>query len=384
MFKHIYLYQLKAQVRNRQSVFWLLMFPIILVSLFQLILSDIMSGENFKEIPIAVVASDELEKDIIFTQVLEDVSMFDGEYKKDVLFSATYTDLDEAKELLNENKISGYIYHDGTLHMVVIDNGYEQTIMKAFLDLFIQRQASFAAILPNIDMEKIDELIALSSEEKNFLKELGLNNGDPNLTVIFFYTALAMSCLYGAMAGSDNVIKIQADLSPMATKMNVVPLPKMKAFLAYTAATATSQIFNILVLLAYCMFVLGVDFGNDYYHIIFTCIVGSITGITLGTFISAVFKLSEGIKTGIITGFTMICSYLAGMMDVSMKYTMQEKYPVLDKLNPVSLITDAFYALYYYDTFGRYWFNIYILIIMSLVLFAGTIMVLRRHKYEAI
>ncbi|NLZ80953.1 MAG: ABC transporter permease, partial [Clostridiales bacterium] len=368
MFKHIYSYQLKAQIRNKESVFWLLMFPIILVTLFQFVLSDIMSGENFETIAIAVVISNELEQDIIFTEVLEDVSVFDDEYKKDALFSATYTDLEEAKQLLNKNQISGYIYHDGSLHMVVIDNGYDQTIIKAFLDLFIQRQASFSTILPTIDVEKIDELIALSSEEKNFLKEIRLNNEEPNLTVVFFYTALAMSCIYGAMAGSDNVMKIQADLSPMAAKMNVVPMPKMKAFLAYTAASATIQIFNILVLLAYCMFVLGVDFGNDYYHIIFICVVGSITGITMGTFISAIFKLSEGVKTGIIIGFTMLCSYLAGMMDISMKYFMQENHPILDKLNPVSVITDSFYALYYYDTFDRYWFNINILVIMSLIL----------------
>lgn len=384
MFKHIYFYQLKVQMRTKETVFWLLFFPIILVTLFHFVLSEIMSGENFKLIPIAVVQSDKLNEDKIFTQVLENVSSFDNEPEEDGLFSTTYTSLEEAKEMLNKKEISGYIYHDGSLHMVVIENGYEQTIMKAFLDLYIQRQASIETILLNVNLENIDELINIFSEEKSYLKELHLNNGETNLTVIYFYTALAMSCIYGAMAGSDNVIKIQADLSPMAAKMNVVPLPKLKAFLAYTSATATIQIFNVLALLAYCMFLLGIDFGNDYYHIIFTCVIGSITGITFGTFISSIFKLSEGVKTGIIIGFTMLSSYLAGMMDVSMKYYMQENYPIIDKLNPVSLITDAFYALYYYNTLERYWLNIEILIMMSVFLLSGSILVLRRHKYEAI
>ncbi len=384
MFKHIYFYQLKAQIRNKENVFWLLMFPIILTTLFQFVLSDIMSAENFVTIPIAVVKSVELEQDVIFTGVLEDVSVSDDEYKKDALFSVKYVDLQEAKRMLNEKEISGYIYHNGSLHVVVLDNGYEETIIKAFLDLFIQRQTSLGTIIPMIEKERIAEIVTLSSEERSYLKEINLNSKEPNLTVVFFYTALAMSCLYGAIAGSDNVIKIQADLSPMAAKMNVVPLPKMKAFLAYTAASTTIQVFNVLILLAYCFFILGVDFGNDYYHIILTCIVGSITGITLGTFISALFKLSEGVKTGIIFGFTMICSYLAGMMDISIKYFMQENYPFLDKINPASLITDSFYALYYYDGFERFWFNIFILLMMSFALFCGTIIVLRRHRYEAI
>lgn len=384
MFKHIYFYQLKAQIRNKENVFWLLMFPIILTTLFQFVLSDIMSAENFVTIPIAVVKSVELEQDVIFTGVLEDVSVSDDEYKKDALFSVKYVDLQEAKRMLNEKEISGYIYHNGSLHVVVLDNGYEETIIKAFLDLFIQRQTSLGTIIPMIEKERIAEIVTLSSEERSYLKEINLNSKEPNLTVVFFYTALAMSCLYGAIAGSDNVIKIQADLSPMAAKMNVVPLPKVKAFLAYTAASTTIQVFNVLILLAYCFFILGVDFGNDYYHIILTCIVGSITGITLGTFISALFKLSEGVKTGIIFGFTMICSYLAGMMDISIKYFMQENYPFLDKINPASLITDSFYALYYYDGFERFWFNIFILLMMSFALFCGTIIVLRRHRYEAI
>lgn len=86
MFKHIYFYQLKAQIRNKENVFWLLMFPIILTTLFQFVLSDIMSAENFVTIPIAVVKSVELEQDVIFTGVLEDVSVSDDEYKRCFIF----------------------------------------------------------------------------------------------------------------------------------------------------------------------------------------------------------------------------------------------------------------------------------------------------------
>lgn len=67
-----------------------------------------------------------------------------------------------------------------------------------------------------------------------------------------------------------------------------------------------------------------------------------------------------------------------------MKYIIDKNVPIINKLNPVSMITDGFYSLYYYDTLDRYFFNI-----ASLVIFAGLMILvsyikLRRQKYDSI
>ena len=53
---------------------------------------------------------------------------------------------------------------------------------------------------------------------------------------------------------------------------------------------------------------------------------------------------------------------------------------LLIKVNPVSMITDGFYSLYYYDTLERYFFNIVSLLIFSIVAIAISYRGLRRQK----
>ena len=115
-----------------------------------------------------------------------------------------------------------------------------------------------------------------------------------------------------------------------------------------------------------------------------TCAVGSITGLFFGTFVSALIKKGEGIKYAIVISLTMFCCFLAGMMSTGVKYAIQQSAPIVGYLNPVNLITDAFYSLYYYDGLTRYFENIAILCAFSVVFFLGTYLVLRRQKYASI
>ena len=77
-------------------------------------------------------------------------------------------------------------------------------------------------------------------------------------------------------------------------------------------------------------------------------------------------------------------SYLAGMMGVSMKYVIDKNVPIINKINPAAMITDGFYALYYYNTLDRYWTNVISLVIFSSLLIIISFLSLRRQKYDSI
>lgn len=80
----------------------------------------------------------------------------------------------------------------------------------------------------------------------------------------------------------------------------------------------------------------------------------------------------------------MFGCFLSGMMGVTMKYTIDKNIPLLNKINPASMITDGFYALYYYDTLDRYYLNIVSLLIFAFILIAISSFSLRRQKYDSI
>ncbi len=67
-----------------------------------------------------------------------------------------------------------------------------------------------------------------------------------------------------------------------------------------------------------------------------------------------------------------------------MKYIVDKNIPIVNKLNPASMITDGFYSLYYYDTLDRFFFNIASLLIFALIMITISYFSLRRQKYDSI
>lgn len=71
-------------------------------------------------------------------------------------------------------------------------------------------------------------------------------------------------------------------------------------------------------------------------------------------------------------------------MGVSMKYVIDKNAPIINKINPAAMITDGFYALYYYNTLDRYWTNVISLLVFSAILIIISFFSLRRQKYDSI
>ena len=72
------------------------------------------------------------------------------------------------------------------------------------------------------------------------------------------------------------------------------------------------------------------------------------------------------------------------MMESSMKYLIDQKFPVISWLNPAARISDALYCLYYFDDYQRYGQNIAVIMAMSAVLLLLSGVSLRRQSYESI
>lgn len=80
----------------------------------------------------------------------------------------------------------------------------------------------------------------------------------------------------------------------------------------------------------------------------------------------------------------MLGCFFSGMMGITMKYIIDTNMPILNKINPASMITDGFYSLYYYDTLDRYWLNIIGILIFSGIMITLSYTSLRRQKYDSI
>jgi len=378
MFVHIFTYRLRCLFRDRENLFWTALFPLILATLFSMAFSNLDSAEVFQPINIAVVNDIRYQENESFKMALEAAS--EGE---DRLFNLTLASKEESDKLLEDNKIAGYIEAGSPLKLVVTKSGINQNIIRSFLDNYMQTVSAVESIISD-NPAKLRDMAGDLYKRETYVREVSATNSEQNSALGYFYTLIAMACFYGGFLGLREVSDIQADISPVAARVNIAPVHKIKTFLYSTCATFLIHFAGILVLLAYMRVALGIDFGAKTGYVLLAAFVGSIAGISFGTFISALVRKSEGMKIGILIGATMTCSFLAGMMYQGMKYIIARKVPVLSWLNPLNLLTDAFYSLYYYDSFSRYWLNIGVLSVFAVAFCTLTYFMIRRRKYASL
>lgn len=379
MFTHIFINRLKVLLRDRSLIFWTLVFPIILGTFFNLALGNINSGEDFKSIKVAVVENEEYKKDEGFKETLKQVTQ--GE---DPLLDLTMvTNESEGKALLNESKVDGIIVIKDSIELIVLKSGINQNIVRNFLDSYQQTISSANHILSENPKAAYEFFDNVESREA-YIKEVSLTSQEPDNVLNYFYTLIAMACFYASIFGNDEITKIQANLSPLAARINIAPVHKFKTLLASMSASFLISFLELLALLAFTIFTLGVDYGTKTGLVVFTVLIGSIAGVSFGALISATVKKDENLKIGILMGVTMTGSFLAGMMYQDMKYIISKYVPVLSYLNPVNLLTDALYSLYYYDTLTRYTINMVCLIVFIMLSWLVTYILIRRRKYASI
>ena len=193
-----------------------------------------------------------------------------------------------------------------------------------------------------------------------------------------------MVCLYGGFQGLELVSRLQANLSAQGARRTLSPVRRWKLVTADLLAGVTVQCVAVVAVIFYIRLVLGIDFGPQLLPVLLTGVVGSLTGVAFGAMVAVTNRLAMMAKSAVLISVTMVCCFLSGLMVGGINYMVMEHAPVVAWLNPAARITDAFYCLYYYDTYERFFLNIGILLLMAAAMFGVATLSVRRQQYESI
>lgn len=387
MFMHVFSYRLRCLVRDKQTVFWTLIFSLLLATLFYFAFAHLTTErERFEPVKAVVVNNQAYRENAGFRQVLEFLSK-PGENQ---ILEIAVTDEHEAERLLEDGVVFGIITVGepiGTagepIGLTVKQLGINQSILKAVLDEYAQTSKTVAGIVAK-NPDAARQLIRELENRQSYTEQVSFSDAMPDTMLGFFYALIAMACIYSSFWGLRNTVDVQADLSARGARRSVAPTHKLKVVIADAAAALVVSFTEVLILLAYLALVLQISFGNQLGYVLLTCLAGCIAGVSLGNFIGTVVRGNEGVKTGILIGTSMAMSFLAGLMWVDIKHTIDLKAPVLSYINPAALVTDAFYSLYVFDTHRRFFTNIGMLCLISVVMCTASFMRLRRERYASI
>lgn len=372
---HTFINQFKVLTRDRITLFWTILFPLILATFFNMAFSKLNSSEGFDPAKVAVI----IEKDNKELKSLLDELSKEGDAQ---LLDIIYTSSSNAQTLLENEEVAGYLTIHDDINLTIQENGISQTIIQSVVDTYQQMTHSMESIA-KLDSQSFMKIVQNNIDtNQNYFDSDNVSSLDA--TVVYFYTLIGMTCLYAGFGGLKISTNIEANLSKKGARINIAPVSKIKMILTGNIAAYILQYLSLVILLIYLKFALNVDFGNQTGYILLLMAVGSFVGVTLGNLIGTLLNCKENTKISILSSTSLFLSFLSGMMIIDMKYWIQEYAPILAKINPVNLITDALYALYYYPTYERFFSNITILAVMGVVLALISILVSRRKKYASI
>jgi ABC-2 type transport system permease protein len=373
----LYLFRLKCLLRNKETMFWCYMFPILLSTCFFFAFNNLWKIEYFETLSIAYVSDGEADRGLEQALKLAKTS------EEEQMFEIAYCDEEKAQTLLNNGDIKAYITGGTDPQLFVKGSGLDETIIKSFLDTYRQRAAMVSSILQN-NPKAMEE--GLMEDVMSFHTVIEKNEEvkKPAELLVYFYSLLAFTCIFAANWGLDEVVNIQADLSGRGARVNVSPIRKMKLFICNMLAAFTVHMGSILLLFFYMKYIIKINFGSNLLYLFLICLMGSFAGLGLGAFIGVWSKKKVAVKEAILSAVTLGGGFLSGMMSPDIKYMIATRFPVLGYINPVSLITDSMYSLYYYDNYNRFYTSFLLLGLMTVIFVVLAIGRIRRKSYASI
>ena len=362
-------------------MFWALVFPIILGTLFYISFGNAgleSTGESsWDEIKVSVVKEDvSSENARAFEEFL---AQMDGE----TLDIQDISTEEKALKALDEEKISGIFYVKETPSLTVAKNGLNESILTSVLESFNQNSAMFQKIAMT-HPEKLPDAMEAMGDYRSSTLEVSLGGKDLNPSVQYFFALVAYACLSGAFLGVQSSTDGQANISALGARRSITPTHKLTLVMIDMAVLFIIHFFNILILCLYITQVLKISLGNDIGSLLLVDFMGSMIGVCLGVAIGCLARMSFGLKMGVCVLFTLFPGFLAGLMFGNMKNIIELHCPIINRINPAAVLSDAFYCMGIYNDMERFTRCLLILAVMSVLLLTVAFLGIRRERYDSI
>ncbi len=375
---HLMKYRGKITLREKTTVFWSFIFAFILTTLMYMAFGGM--GTTPDTMKTALVMEDQGTKAMALKSVL--TMLEDSEEK---LIAVEEMSIEEAKKKLEKEKISGIFIAGEDPELQVAENGLEQSVLQVIMEQF-QSRMNF---LSDVGREKPEnQASAMASMIRNasavYVEEGALGGEKPDPFIQYFFSVIAMTCLFGCYLGMDIATQLQGNVGPVGARRMVSSTSKVKMFLCDVGIAFGVDFVVAILLMCYMRFVLKLEIGDDWPRMTLIAFVGCLMGVAIGVWIGSLTKISAGIKEGILTMAGLFSSFLSGLMIGDIKGVLEESCPIINRLNPASLITDALYSITMFPDDARFIRDIVTLGALALIFFGTAYYKMRRVRYDSI
>lgn len=367
---HLIKYRFRQILRMRSLMFWALLFPLILGTLYYFGFWKNAEDPELEQFDVAVVA----EEGSPFLEFLDGA--------KDLL-SLHIMDAKEAERALAGGRVDG-IYTDGEERtLTVASNGVASSILETILEQYNSNERLIEQVAEE-HPERLKGMVKYMEGYKDRVSETSLGGTVMNSLVEYFFALIGMACMFGCDLGFSVSVTSNADQSSVGMRRNTGYLSRGKIILADFLVVYGIHFVNLGILIFYLKGILKIPLGDDNGKLLLLCMAGGMIGVSFGIIVGSIGRSSEVRRMNFLSLITMLLSFFGGLMIRNMRDIIDKFCPLFNALNPVALISDGLFSMTVYEDLARYWKNVATLFGIGIFLLAASCIVMRRKRYDSI
>ncbi|MBO4689171.1 MAG: ABC transporter permease [Clostridiales bacterium] len=417
----MFTYYLRKTLRDKGYLFWSLAFPLLLMICFNVTFMGPAKGEvDFQPVKSAVIRVDTTasNEDVIradqagtgeeysaadaFAGEFENVltNLADAETVRNsnmgynhavVELIRTDSQADAEKKILDK-EIEVLFMVDGAKECIEVkvgDNANMTTLMvaRSIVESYrrnytIMKDAAVTA------PDKLEAVMNSIADQISVMKPkstyLGEDGSSANVYAWYFYSTIVMGMFFNVTSGIHTVFDIQGNLSGYGMRTSVSPKKKsqilLSAFMARYVIACAITFFHLFALRAFFQ----IPVGNRLPQILLFVLVGNLFSMSLGSLFGLFTKGDENQRDNKATAIVMLSVFLSGEMIVQLPGLLEKYCPIINRINPATIMNFAFFRLVNYPTLRAFWMNMIKIAIATVGFLVVAILKLRREKYAAV
>lgn len=217
--------------------------------------------------------------------------------------------------------------------------------------------------------------------------QVQLTENQPKESVRYYFALLGMAALFGASVGLFAFQRLKPNASALGARRTIGALSHGRTVAATLLACWCMSFLCLVVAYLFIRFACKVDFGGRDLPCLVVIAVSSLMATSLGCAISAIPKMPENAKDGLLTGIVCLSALFAGLYGqptMELADNISRNFPVVELINPASQIAQAFYSIMYYSDYVPLTGHLIVLLAMTVVFFLLSSRSLARRRYASI
>lgn len=218
------------------------------------------------------------------------------------------------------------------------------------------------------------------------VREVSLTHAQPDSMVRFYYALLGMASIFAAQLAEESVWHLQPTSSAAGARRAVSGTSRMRLLIPTIGACWAVSTTFLAIAFGYICLTAHIDFSGREGLCLVGIAASSLLSCGIGALVGALpGRMGSDSRRGILTALTCLLSLFAGLYGeptMELADTVAHVFPAATWLNPVCLIRDLFYTVYYYDTLVPFSLRLAACAGIAAVLLAVSAACMRRSAHE--